>query len=80
MNKKNIIRELIRDLGYNFNRTFVIKTGRHFLDNSKLGGWSKPDLWIDNKRIDKIEDEVLLDEVIEDLKSMILNKKEVKNA
>lgn len=76
MNKKNIIRELIRDLGYTFNRTFFIQTERHMIDNSKLGGWSKPDLWIDNKRIDKISDEVLLDEVIEDLKSMILNQKE----
>ena len=69
MNKKNAIREMVRDLGYKFNRTFVIRLGRHTLDNSKLGGWSKPELWIDGtNKLEEVEDEKLLDEVLEDLK------------
>lgn len=70
MNKKNTIREIIKQLGYKFNHAWVINTRRHRLDNFKVGGWSKPEIWIDGRHIDQVTEGNLLDEVIEDLRAM----------
>ena len=65
------IKKAIRDLGYNMNRRWSIQVGNHILDNAKVGGWAGPQVWLNNKLLQKTEDEELLTQVLTGLQERL---------
>lgn len=75
MKKIDIIKNIIKSLGYQFNRFWTINLpSGNYINNSKLGGWNGMELWC--KGTDgccdllRKQSESFLDGIISELKSL----------
>ena len=75
MDKYNIIRDMLKGMGYQFNRRWVIYLpSGNYIENAKVGGWDGLTLWCKGQdgrdgRLDR-QGTAFLDRIIEELKNL----------